>query len=778
MTDLNVYQCLGLSPMPVVGKQATIKEWQKKESEFMIKAIKSQKHGSNIAIRTGARSNCFVVDVDVKDRGLEVWNAIEAKHGKIDTYRVNTPNGGLHLYFNYAGTQNIGCLQACIIQSGVKIGIDIRNDNGYVVAPPSKIDDRCYSAVVPLVDYHKTRGTRTTFDPLPDWLRSLIVGDCHLDDEYNIVKKEAPPVQKEYDCALVPQGITISFISKLLACFKQERLTIRDEWRNTIWALQDAALEFSIKNKEMYALALTHSKRYEKYDSSSKRELDNLWDNERKESFNLGTIRRMAKADNPEEYKIICKDITYDQELIPTCWNDLATVRTSKPTLSKLMQFYKGCVFEINNGSIQYFARMRCGDISIIKNPFVARGEDFKIQLAPEGKISLRAAFETLSCSDAWKRNINTFDKVDFLPSFTEIRQVDGVLNLFNGFPCKPIQGGSEDMEIVEDHLKKILCAGNADYWQMFQYWLAHLVQKPGVKIEIMPIFQGEQGTGKSIVFDKLFPILVSAAHYHEIDDMNQLFDKFNSDHDKKIICVLNEIGTYGKDHGQSGKLKSITTRKKMKVEHKGKDKYEVSDTCNFVLATQMINPVKIETSNRRYAPITCSSERIGDVEYFNKLEKAINPDTVSRFLYKWLYEIDISKWEKSKIPKTAALATMKFISYSSTIRFMLEIASLQIDILDENNEIRMHSSVLHSHFAAWCTRNGEPVTAWKVFSTEVIALKIRDGNVTIDNVSLKGFRVSLLKLQAILRVVIHESNYNFCQDELENLDDEIAELL
>jgi len=59
-------------------------------------------------------------------------------------------------------------------------------------------------------------------------------------------------------------------------------------------------------------------------------------------------------------------------------------------------------------------------------------------------------------------------------------------------------------------------------------------------------------------------------------------------------VIVLNEIGTYGKDHSQSGKLKSILTRKKMPIEHKGKNRYEVPDACNYIMLSNKSNPVKI----------------------------------------------------------------------------------------------------------------------------------------------------------------------------------------
>ena len=84
----------------------------------------------NIGIATGKLSNITVVDVDVKTGGLESWQKICEAYEIPDTFTVNTGGGGFHLYFKYqpgikTGTNLLGA------------GIDIRNDGGYVIAPPS-----------------------------------------------------------------------------------------------------------------------------------------------------------------------------------------------------------------------------------------------------------------------------------------------------------------------------------------------------------------------------------------------------------------------------------------------------------------------------------------------------------------------------------------------------------------------------------------------------------------------------------------------------------------
>lgn len=108
----------------------------------------------NIGIATGAQSKITVVDVDPLHHGFETERGFR-KEGKCwpNTPVSRTRSGGRHLFFAYhpgltTGTNRIGQ------------GIDIRNDGGYVVAPPSVVDGRKYSWLNWCDGY---------FAPVPQW---------------------------------------------------------------------------------------------------------------------------------------------------------------------------------------------------------------------------------------------------------------------------------------------------------------------------------------------------------------------------------------------------------------------------------------------------------------------------------------------------------------------------------------------------------------------------------------------------------------------------------
>lgn len=99
----------------------------------------------NVGIATGKESGFTVIDLD----GPHTRDVLKAHGLKLpQTYKVRTPNG-YHIYLAYepAIKQTAGGLVAgdeCSCErdgSPKKCAIDVRNDGGYVVAPPSKRDD-------------------------------------------------------------------------------------------------------------------------------------------------------------------------------------------------------------------------------------------------------------------------------------------------------------------------------------------------------------------------------------------------------------------------------------------------------------------------------------------------------------------------------------------------------------------------------------------------------------------------------------------------------------
>lgn len=86
---------------------------------------------TNLGIRTGAESNVVVLDIDTRHGGDESLAQFEKRHGALPkTVVCVTGGGGRHIYFRHPG-------EVLRNRAGVRPGLDVRGDGGYVVAPPS-----------------------------------------------------------------------------------------------------------------------------------------------------------------------------------------------------------------------------------------------------------------------------------------------------------------------------------------------------------------------------------------------------------------------------------------------------------------------------------------------------------------------------------------------------------------------------------------------------------------------------------------------------------------
>lgn len=105
----------GKTPLTTDGFQSATTD------EAQIRAWWARWPDANVGIATGA--GLVVLDFDQKSGGLETLAGLELP----PTLEVNTGGGGKHFYFR-GESRN---------RAGLKPGMDVRGDGGYVVAPPS-----------------------------------------------------------------------------------------------------------------------------------------------------------------------------------------------------------------------------------------------------------------------------------------------------------------------------------------------------------------------------------------------------------------------------------------------------------------------------------------------------------------------------------------------------------------------------------------------------------------------------------------------------------------
>ena len=134
----------------------------------------------NIGILTGEKNGITVLDIDTSDCGMQVYlkwmeDPMKLKDLK-KCYKVRTPSGGIHIYFKYND----------LLKNDIRVndyGVDLKNNNAYVLACGSKIDKRKYSYL-----------EGVSFLEMPQWLIAWL-----LKPNKKITKEVNKPITLKFD---------------------------------------------------------------------------------------------------------------------------------------------------------------------------------------------------------------------------------------------------------------------------------------------------------------------------------------------------------------------------------------------------------------------------------------------------------------------------------------------------------------------------------------------------------------------------------------------------
>lgn len=237
---------------------------------------------------------------------------------------------------------------------------------------------------------------------------------------------------------------------------------------------------------------------------------------------------------------------------------------------------------------------------------------------------------------------IKTYDTMDFIPY--GVKCPDNVFNMFSGLEIEKVR--SKDTHSFDYILETIkLNAGdNDDMYEYLVNYLAHLVQKPGILPQVSIVVVGEQGTGKSSLWENLGDKLLGKRYSLQSSNADDIIGKFNINKNK-LLVVMEE--TEAKNTFEScSQIKTLITQPTKYFENKGKDKFNVRNCGRYIFISNSQTPVKIEQSDRRFVVTECSNRHIQDRAFFNKVNEEWNDPLAVRGFYDFLMKKDISNYD------------------------------------------------------------------------------------------------------------------------------------
>lgn len=180
-------------------------------------------------------------------------------------------------------------------------------------------------------------------------------------------------------------------------------------------------------------------------------------------------------------------------------------------------------------------------------------------------------------------------------------------------------------------HLAKLLPVKmDADY---FLYFMAAIVQFPGVKFPWAPLIIGVEGNGKTLL--SLCVMHAIGSRYTHWPIAGKITKQFNAWLAGKIFIAVEDIHT-GADSDVLDQLKPmITSSRGYEIEAKGVDQKTDEICCNFIFNSNHKNAIRKSRNDRRIAHFHCAQQ-----EHEDLVRDGMGPDYMIG-LYHWLENED-----------------------------------------------------------------------------------------------------------------------------------------
>lgn len=243
--------------------------------------------------------------------------------------------------------------------------------------------------------------------------------------------------------------------------------------------------------------------------------------------------------------------------------------------------------------------------------------------------------------------------------------------NLFSGWPTQP-RAGRWDM--LEWHMRHVLCGSDEGHFEYLLDWLAHMVQYPEQKPNVAVVLRGRKGTGKSIIMSALArslgPLGTVIAHSRHFTG------SFNAHFRNKIFALIEESFFSGSP-SEEAIIKHMISDVETTYEAKGYDAESGQSFLRICLITNSDWAAPATEDERRFFVPTVSQaaiERNGMEEghYFARLAQELGGGGLPA-LFHHLTQRRIDPAQVRKAPDSQELARQKLLTLKGTPAWLFD---------------------------------------------------------------------------------------------------------
>jgi ABC-type cobalamin/Fe3+-siderophores transport system ATPase subunit len=232
---------------------------------------------------------------------------------------------------------------------------------------------------------------------------------------------------------------------------------------------------------------------------------------------------------------------------------------------------------------------------------------------------------------------------VTFRPAAPEV--VSECLNMWQGWGVVQKPG---DWRLIRQHIEKVIAGGNAEFAEYVIRWIAWSVQNPAAQAEVALVLIGHKGAGKGTLVRVLQRIF--GAHAFQVTSREEVIGKFNGHLQDCVLFVADEA-YWGGDKRCVGRLQGMITEPTLPIERKGFDLILVPNYLHVVMLAEPGWVIPAGRYERRYAALSVSDVRMGDMAYFDALHGQIANGGAEAMMWD-LQRMDLGRWHPRQIPQ------------------------------------------------------------------------------------------------------------------------------
>lgn len=391
---------------------------------------------------------------------------------------------------------------------------------------------------------------------------------------------------------------------------------------------------------------------------------------DKKNIVTIGTLIKIVKDENPEEFKkLLISKLDADSLVInPNSYFDFNVLDDLVDEDNK-----KGNIYFDNfekSKSFKYFNHYHVHDnvahviykTDIVKNPIVVSNlrDEYLPHLfvnmiteTQNGEKLKKHPFVKLWYTNRYHRQITG---LYFMPKYNYVPDGDETLqmNLFSGFHLDDMNDRSYDEEIIKpfiDHIKYINHDKKNEYdflLNLFSFYFQYAYKKSGV---ICSLFSKTHGSGKTIIFEIIAAMMNKYAA--KVADITHVSANFNSEFLNKCFMYCDEING-SRTRLVSDQLKDLATRLQIRICFKGKEAFNLADFTELCVTSNSETAIFIQETDRRYFVQHVPEKKLSEIDGA-KLGAYLEDKTKLKHLYNYfMYHRNIKDFNPQRdLPTT-----------------------------------------------------------------------------------------------------------------------------